>query len=132
MTKRPLDRRFRQRVENLVKVTTIRNKPWKLGVPIMLYHWTGAAYRSKQENFRAVTVVEARPIQITRTVLGMGYWENGTDEFIEGLWKTEGFDSQAEMDDWFRRLVKPGEVATKWLMRFRLVASGAEAAADER
>jgi hypothetical protein len=120
MIKRPLDRRFRNKIEDLVKETTIRDKPWPQGVPIMLYHWTGLPYRSKQENFLAVVVDEARPIHITRTVLGMGYWEHGTDDFIEGLWKTEGFESQAEMDDWFRRLVKPGEVATKWLMRFRL------------
>jgi hypothetical protein len=36
------------------------------------------------------------------------------------LWQTEGFDSAAELDAWFRPLVKPGQPATKHLMRFRL------------
>lgn len=120
MIKRPLNRRFRQKVVDLVKVTTIRDKEWPVGVPIMLYHWTGAAYRSKQENFLPVVVVESEWIHITRTVLGMGYWKFGTDEFLEGLWKTEGFESQAEMDDWFRPLVKCGDTVLKHLMRFRL------------
>lgn len=120
MTKRPLDRGFREKVLARIKITTIRDKPWPVGVPIMLYHWTGAPYRSKQEDFVPVVVVSVERIQITRTVLGMGYWKDGTDEFLEGLWMTEGFDSQADMDAWFQRLVKCGETVTKHLMRFRL------------
>lgn len=126
MIKRPIDRRFRGKIADLVKVTTIRDKPWPVGRSIMLYHWTGRAYRSKQEEFLPVVVLATERIQITRTVLGMGYWKDGSDDFLAGLWITEGFESQEEMDAWFRPLVKCGETITKHLMRFRLAEGGAE------
>lgn len=99
------------------KFTTIRDKPWPVGVPIMLYNWSGAAYRSKQVDVRAVIVEHTQAIDIHHAeVAGMQYhypcnWN---------LWEGEGFDSSEAMDKWFRPLVKPGQTATKHLMRFRL------------
>jgi hypothetical protein len=50
MIKRPLNSQFPEKVEDLVKITTIRNEPWPVGVPIMLYCWSGKPYRSKHKN----------------------------------------------------------------------------------
>jgi len=120
MIRRPLHIRFADEVPSERKTTTLRDKAWPVGVPIMLYHWLGRPYHSKQLDCAAIVVVETQVIQITRTVLGMGYWKNGTDEFIEGLWRTEGFRCQADMNDWFSPLVKCGQTVEKHLMRFRL------------
>ena len=43
MLKRPINSRFRELVLRDEKTTTIRDKPWPVGVPIMLYSWTGSA-----------------------------------------------------------------------------------------
>lgn len=40
MIKRPLDKRFNAAVLTGKKFTTIRGKPWPVGVPIMLYNWS--------------------------------------------------------------------------------------------
>lgn len=120
MTRRPLNIRFADAVPSCIKTTTLRDKPWPVGVPIQLYHWLGAPYRSKQLNCAVIVVESTERIQITRTVLGLGYWKDGTDEFLTGLWRTEGFRSQADMNDWFFPLVKCGTTVDKYLMRFRL------------
>jgi hypothetical protein len=46
MLKRPLNSRFNDAVLANQKITAILDKPWPIGVPIMLYNWTGAAYHN--------------------------------------------------------------------------------------
>lgn len=83
----------------------------------MLYNWSGAAYRSKQIDVAEITVNEVTEIEITRTVLGVGYWKKGTDIFLS-LWASEGFESQKDMDAWFIEIIKPGQTVKMHLMRF--------------
>jgi hypothetical protein len=118
MLKRPLSPRFREPVLADQKTTTIRDKPWPVGVPIMLYNWRGAAYRSKQVDVAPVIVKGFWTIRIThREDGGMLYAYGRVNE--TPLHETEGFVSRAEMDEWFRPLVKPGQTLTKTLMLFR-------------
>lgn len=117
MIKRPLNSRFSDAVREGRKITTIRDNPWPVGKQVMLYNWTGAAYRSKQKDVAAVTVLATSPVTISRVGDAMTYaikyeWPIGP------LWKTEGFDSQEDMDSWFRAKTKPGHAIEKTLMRF--------------
>ena len=118
MLKRPLNPRFSQAVRDGIKVTTMRENPWPVGTPIMLYNWSGRAYRSKQINVAEIIVLKTSVVTITRTVLGMGYWEKSNDSFLDSLWKTEGFPSQKDMDEWFAKLVKHGQSLDRHLMTF--------------
>ena len=121
MIKRPLDSRFRELVLADRKTTTIRDRVWPVGVPIMLYNWTGAAYRSKQHDIAPVIVKGFWTIRITHRPDGSMGYECGK-ESGPPLHETEGFAAQAAMDDWFRPLVKMGQTAEKTLMRFRRTA----------
>jgi hypothetical protein len=126
MIKRPLNPEFSSAVLEGRKITTIREKPWPVGKPIMLYNWSGAAYRSKQIDVAAVVVDETGEIDITHRedggmiyagrLIAMFLYKDGTR-----LHSAEGFDSRQAMDDWFRSVVKPGQTVTKHLMRFRLL-----------
>jgi hypothetical protein len=120
MIKRPLNPQFSSAVLEGRKFTTIREKPWPVGVPIMLYNWSGAAYRSKQVDVAAVKVLGFWTIQIAHTDSGKMRYGVGMEN-EKALWETEGFDSREAMDDWFRKVVKPGQIVTKHLMRFRLL-----------
>lgn len=119
MIKRPLHPRFSEAVLTGRKFTTIRDKPWPVGEPIMLYNWTGPAYRSKQKDIAPIIVQGWWPI-------GIGHNPDGTMRYTVGmdcgtpLHQTEGFSSQEEMDAWFRPLVKPNQPIQKYIMRFRL------------
>ena len=117
MIKRPLNSRFREAVLQDVKTTTIRDKAWPVGVPIMLYNWSGAAYRSKQVDVCPVKVKGFWTIIITHNPGGKMVYECGK-ESGPSLWKTEGFDSQEDMDAWFRSTLKPGTGVRKTLMLF--------------
>jgi hypothetical protein len=117
MIKRPLNARFSDAVREGRKITTIRNKPWPVGRPIMLYNWSGAAYRSKHVDVVAVEVIEVREIRITRRDDGGMLYAYGQPA-ERPIHETEGFGSRAEMDDWFRPLLKPGQTVTKILMSF--------------
>ena len=119
MIKRPLNSRFSDAVREGRKITTIRDNPWPVGVPIMLYQWSGAAYRSKQNDVVVVKVSGYWPIQIHRLPDGTMRYIHGMEN-IKPLYETEGFKTSDELDDWFRPLVKPGQTITKTLMRFRL------------
>ncbi|MEI6178310.1 MAG: hypothetical protein WCS43_15565 [Verrucomicrobiota bacterium] len=120
MIKRPLNPQFSSAVLECRKFTTIRDKPWPVGVPIMLYNWSGAAYRSKQIDVAAVMVEGVHPIEISHDeTMGMRYSMHAVGQIA--LWSTEGFGSRAEMDAWFRPIVKPGQTVAKVLMRFRLL-----------
>jgi hypothetical protein len=121
MIKRPLNPRFSQAVLDGRKTTTIRDSFWPCDVPIMLYNWSGAAYRSKQVNVAPVMVQCIAPIRITHKEDGdiLYVWGRAALEYPP-LYETEGFASRAEMDAWFRPLIKPGQTAAKILMRFSL------------
>ncbi len=119
MIKRPLDARFSSAVLEGRKTTTIRDNAWPVGVPIQLYNWSGAPYRSPQTDVAVVIVQGFWSIQITSLQSREMIYECGK-ESAPALWESEGFVSQEEMDEWFRPLVKPGKTITKTLMRFRL------------
>lgn len=123
MLKRPLNPRFNAPVRTGRKITTIREKPWRTDLPVMLYNWSGAAYRSSHVDVAAVEVLGVRPVQIDRTESGAMVYRYSTegDERLVKLWECEGFDSQAEMDYWFSAKLKPGQSVTKCLMRFQLL-----------
>lgn len=122
MIKRPLNSRFSNAVLEGRKITTIRDNPWPVGKQVMLYNWTGAAYRSKQKDVAAVTVLASSPVTISRVGDAMAYTIKDTWP-IGPLWKTEGFDSQEDMDSWFRAKTKPSQPTEKALMHFSYVAS---------
>lgn len=120
MIKRPVDKRFTGLVREGRKTTTIREKPWPLWTPIMLYNWSGIAYRSKQSDVAAVIVSRVTPITITHHKSGEMSYEYKCHGEARPIWQTEGFNSGLEMDEWFRRLVKPGQSIERPLMTFRL------------
>lgn len=122
MIKRPLHARLSEPVLAERKFTTIRDNPWPIGKPIMLYNWSGKAYRSKQVDVAAVVVLTTEPIIIRNTPEGMRY----SISRIGGkmLWEAEGFDSGEEMDDWFSAKIRPSQTVEKHLMRFRTWKGG--------
>lgn len=121
MIRRPLNSRFSDSVLRDQKTTTIRDKPWPLAVPIMLFNWSGVAYRSKQVDVAVVIVYEVSEIRITRDLHRMSYLYIPGLETKKALYQTEGFATLAEMNAWFRPLVKPGQTVTKYLMRFHRI-----------
>ncbi len=120
MIKRPLNIRFSTPVREGQKFTTIRDNPWPVGKPIMLYNWSGAAYRSPQMDVAPVTVLGCWPIVIERKADGTMRYECGIEN-EKPLWECEGFLSQEDMDEWFSAKMKRGEWLNKYLMRFRLL-----------
>lgn len=119
MLKRPLNTRFNAPLLAGVKCTTIRDTPWPVGVPVMLYNWTGKPYRSPQADVAAVIVKGFWAIRIRRSLDGSMTYECGK-ESGPPLHETEGFPSRADLDAWFRALIRPGWHADKFLMRFTL------------
>ena len=122
MIKRPLHPQFSDAVREGRKFTTIRDKDWPVGKPIMIYNWTGAAYRSPQQDVAPVVVSGFWPIAITHQPDGTMDYEYGMEN-AKPLHETEGFPSREALDDWFRPLVKKGQTVIKHLMRFRLATS---------
>lgn len=121
MIKRPLNSRFSDKAKADSKITTIRDKAWPVGKPVMLYNWSDKPYRSKQIDVCAVVVVKAWPILIYRNKSGaMEYHTKAQLPFH--LWECEGFDSQEDMDAWFSAKVKTGQSLEKQLMRFRRIS----------
>ena len=120
MINRPLNQQFSQAVREGRKITTIRDNVWPIGKDIMLYNWSGAAYRSKQTDVAVVRVQGYWPIEITHHASGHMQYDCGMDNG-KFIYETEGFSSREEMDAWFRPLVKPMQTVSKILMRFRVV-----------
>lgn len=122
MIKRPIDQRFSDAVLNGRKITTIRSNPWPIGVPIMLYSWSGKPYQSKHKNVCAVIAERTMPIQLSRSLNGNVFETPAAPILCEGkpLHECEGFDSVDDFYDWFRPLIKPGQTITKTLIRFRI------------
>lgn len=119
MIKRPIDPRFNQAVLDGRKFTTIREKPWPVWKDVMLYNWSGAAYRSKQVDVAAVIVESETEILICNDGHAVTFYPDDVDGI--SLHETEGFESRSDLETWFAKVVKPGERATKHLMRFRLL-----------
>ena len=120
MIKRPLNKRFSQAVLDGRKTTSIRKNPWPVGKLVMLYNWSGAAYRSPQIDVEPVMVDSAVPITITHLPSGLLLYDYDWPWGGDVLWVSEGFESGHDMDEWFRPLVKRGQSVTNHLMRFRL------------
>jgi hypothetical protein len=121
MIKRPLNSRFSDKAKADIKITTIRDKAWPIGKPVMLYNWSDKAYRSKQIDVCAVEVIETSPILITRDAAGeMSYCM--IEPLPKPLWECEGFESQQDMDAWFSAKMKPGQSIEKQLMHFRRIS----------
>lgn len=125
MIKRPLSQQFTDKVLTGVKVCTIRDKPWPLNRPIMFYYWPGRAY-AKGSKHCDVAVIEVT----ARHILPIHHYPSGAitygylEEPRQGdqlLWKLEGFESQEAMNEWFRKVVPPDKLVTKWLHQFRLI-----------
>lgn len=120
MIKRPLHSRFRQPVMEGIKTTTIRENPWPVGKAIMLYNWSGKAYRSPQIDVAAVIVVKAVPITIEHLPSGQLLFTFEGYQTGAALWATEGFEDGRDLEEWFRPKVKRGAVIQRWLMTFAL------------
>jgi hypothetical protein len=118
MIKRPLDKRFREAVLDGRKTTTIRDKAWPVGVPIMLYNWSDVAYRSRQLDVCPVMVRGWWTIRITHNADGTMTYECGKESGA-ALHEGEGFASRGDMDNWFRARVGRGGTVVKKLMLFR-------------
>ena len=120
MLKRPLHPRFGPKVLAGIKRTTIRDTPWPLGKPIMLYHWTGKPYASPHQDVAVIEVEHTQPMEITVPAFGSPHYSPRT---VAGqpLWQLEGFESQDAMDAWFLPLIKPGQTLQKHLMLFKLL-----------
>lgn len=104
------------------KFTTIREKPWPIGVPIMLFNWTGKPYRSKHNDVCAVIVEETMPIKLSRSKQGNIFETPMVIHLCKGkpLYESEGFDCIDDFHDWFRPLIKPCETIERALIQFRL------------
>lgn len=126
MIKRPINSRFNQAVLEGRKITTIRDSSWRCDVPIMLYNWSGAAYRSKQIDVAQIVVESVQPLEIIMPDFGTPIY---TPRIIckRPLWSCEGFKDQDDMDSWFYKSVKTGETASKFLMKFQVVIKSARA-----
>lgn len=118
MIRRPLNERFADAVLEGRKITTIRDNPWPIGKPIMLFSWSGKPYRSKQVEIAPVIVERVERVWIYHNILGFVRYSH------DKLWVTEGFKSSVDMDEWFRGVVKRGDYAVKSLMRFELLERG--------
>jgi hypothetical protein len=126
MLKRPLNPRFTQAVLDGRKFTTIRSKPWPCWKPIMLYNWSGAAYRSPQIDVAQIEVEEVLELEVTHDPDGGVVFSRA---HIDGkpIHQSEGFDDAGQMQAWFSKVVKVGESASLHLMRFRLANAGSDA-----
>ena len=120
MIKRVVSERFKAVILDGTKTTTIRDRDWPIGRPIMLFHWAAKPYRSKHVDIHEVHVKIRWPIEIEHRSDGQMAFHVGMDQSKAPLWKTEGFSSITEMDDWFRPLVTRGRSSWKVLMRFEL------------
>ncbi len=120
MLKRPVTPCFNSAILSGRKFTTIRSKPWPCWKPIMLYNWSGAAYRSKQIDVAAIEVEEVLEMFITHDRDGGIVFSRAHIDGIP-IHKTEGFDNAGQMQEWFARVVPVGKTVELALMRFRLL-----------
>lgn len=91
----------------------------------MLYNWSGAAYRSPQNDVAPVIVSNVRVIRITHRQDGDMIFAYGQQN-DRRLHETEGFSTRVELDAWFRPLVKRGDTVAKSLIYFCLLNAPGE------
>jgi hypothetical protein len=124
MIKHPLSERFHQKVFDGIKISTIRPNPWPIGKPIQLFHWADKPYRSKHVNGPVVIVYDVKPVEVRKCRTGFMHYidlSQRLPSFLpSNLYKDEGFDTQEDMDTWFRKRVKLGETIQQYQMLFRL------------
>ena len=124
MIKRPLDKRFGAKVLAGVKRSTIRDKVWPMGVPIMLYSWPGRAYEKgvKHIDVAVVMVQHVEKVILFKVGDEVKYSTANGQELTKSLLaEVEGFGSVEEMDAWFRPLVPAEGCEEKWMHTFKLV-----------
>ena len=122
MIRRALDPQFNTAVLEGRKTSTIRENPWPVGVPIMLYNWSGVAYRSKQIDVAAIRVLGAAQIKMTRFGdMDEPLYKSWLMSAVVPLWQMEGFESREAMAAWFIRSLKPNSSIVQYLMRFELL-----------
>ncbi len=117
MIRRSLNKRFVEAVLSDTKTTTIRENAWPVGVPIRLFTWTGAPYRSKQQDVAMVVVREVKQVRINHLPDGAILIEGGGPRLHE----TEGFRDEEDMAAWFRGVVPLAQSWPQNLMRFERV-----------
>lgn len=87
--------RFAELVRSRQKKQTIRKKArCRPGDELSLRRWTGKPYRSKQE-----TLLNTRCAEVLCVIVD----EGKTTPKGEAFAKADGFESLAEMQDWFHR-----------------------------
>ncbi len=87
--------RFAELVRTGEKIQTIRKKArCKPGDDLSLRRWTGKPYRSKQETLRNAVCAGVEAVRVT---------EGPTSKDKELFAQADGFESLAEMQDWFRK-----------------------------
>jgi hypothetical protein len=116
MIRRPLNSQFNDAVLSDIKITTIRKKPWPLGL-VMLYNWTGRPYWSPPINLCSVEVLRHSPIVIERKKDSITYAHDL--ELPRPLWHCEGFPNQQCMDDWFAKTIKVGKSVSMHIQLFK-------------
>lgn len=121
MIRRPLHPRFAEPVLARIKTTTFRDAAWPVGVPIMLYHWTGRPYKSPQQSLAPIAVESVTPIRIEANRAGEIIVRDSDGALIPHPWIDEGFDSAEDFASWFRPLLKGGGVLLRQMMRFNLL-----------
>jgi hypothetical protein len=99
--------RFEQPIQLGIKRSTIRrNARCVPGQTLSLRRWQGKPYRSKQILLKEVECTAVTPISLGLNDRGDFYViRNGcslTTSQVEALAKLEGFDSAADLSDWFR------------------------------
>lgn len=120
MIKRSIHSRFVSPVLAGKKTTTIRDKTWPVGKPIMLFAWSGKPYRSPHSDVCAVMVRGYWTVRITHSEDGTMHYECGRVSEVP-LFVCEGFSTQEEMDTWFRAVVPRGTTTEKKLMNFAII-----------
>jgi hypothetical protein len=120
MHRRSLNIRFKDKALAGIKTTTIRDKVWPIGVPIMLFHWADKPYRSKQIEIAPIIVTAATPIDISLGDFSDCLIFSHIIGLDRPLWQCEGFNGPLDMNDWFLPKIKPRTTVTKFLHRFQL------------
>lgn len=120
MIKRQMDKRWERLVREGVKDITIRDDLWPVGVPIQLFYWAGKKGRSERKDFARVMVRGYWTISILKDQLGNVRYVCGM-ESERPIYQREGFGSQEEMDNTFRKGMRCGGVRVMNVMNLKLV-----------
>jgi hypothetical protein len=120
MIKRRINKQFAAALKRGGKTTTIRNEPWPVGVPIMLYAWSSKGDRSRRDLVK-VMVTEVCSIAICRGLNDEITLFVPNDPPDPPLFKGEGYQSHITLCDWFKKRIGRGSSSQMYLIRFRLL-----------